>query len=317
VTRVAAVDCGTNSLRLLVAERAADGRVVELTRRTEIVRLGEGVDRTGRLAPEALRRTAVVLADYAGTCRALSVSALRMVATSATRDAANQGEFATLVRGVLGVEPDVISGTEEAELSFAGALAKLPELPGPCLVVDIGGGSTEFVLGRVDRTSSSGASTVDASVSVDLGCVRLTERYLRGDPPPPSEVDTALAEVRRGMAQAADTVPLRAAATFVGLAGTVTTIAALALDLPAYDRARIHHARIPYEQVAAVTGRLLAMTRRERAALPVMHPGRADVIAAGALILREAMAATGRDEVVVSEHDLLDGIVGALLCRPA
>jgi exopolyphosphatase/guanosine-5'-triphosphate,3'-diphosphate pyrophosphatase len=309
MTRVAAIDCGTNSIRLLVADVPAEGAHTDLLRRMEVVRLGQGVDATGRLAPEAIERTRLVLAEYAAQARELGVERVRMVATSATRDAANRADFEAMVIATLGQLPDVVTGVEEAELSYLGATASLsaaarahgtePPRP-PFLVVDIGGGSTEFVLGD--------AGGVRAARSVDVGCVRLTERHLRSDPPPPDEVQAAEADVRAALELVAADVPVHEAATLVGLAGSVTTVAALALGLPAYDAVAIHGSRIPVGAVRSVTAGLLTATREKRAALPVMHPGRVDVIGAGALILRVIMDAFDLEEVVVSEHDILDGI---------
>jgi exopolyphosphatase/guanosine-5'-triphosphate,3'-diphosphate pyrophosphatase len=309
VTRVAAIDCGTNSLRLLVADVPATGAHSDLLRRMEVVRLGQGVDATGRLAPEAIERTRKVLAEYAGQARDLGASAVRMAATSATRDAANRQDFEDMVLSTLGQAPDVITGQEEAELSFLGATASLdaaarahgasPPRP-PFLVVDIGGGSTEFVLGDGDR--------VRAARSVDIGCVRLTERHLHGDPPSAEEIRRAEDDIRSALARVTAEVPVADAVSLVGLAGSVTTVAALALGLPAYDPDAIHGSRIGIDAVRAVTADLLAATRERRAAMPVMHPGRVDVIGAGALILRVVMDEFGMGEVVVSEHDILDGI---------
>jgi exopolyphosphatase/guanosine-5'-triphosphate,3'-diphosphate pyrophosphatase len=309
VTRVAAIDCGTNSIRLLVADVPAAGAHTDLLRRMEVVRLGQGVDATGRLAPEAVERTRRVLAEYAGQARELGATAVRMVATSATRDAANRADFEQMVQATLGQLPDVVPGREEAELSFLGATASLdaaaaahgspPPRP-PFLVVDIGGGSTEFVLGD--------AGGVRAGRSVDIGCVRLTERHLHGDPPTPDEIGRAEADIRAAIAEVRAEVPVAEAATLVGLAGSVTTVAALALELPAYDPVAIHGSRIPVGAVRSVTAGLLTATRAKRAALPVMHPGRVDVIGAGSLVLRVIMDALDFDEVVVSEHDILDGI---------
>jgi exopolyphosphatase/guanosine-5'-triphosphate,3'-diphosphate pyrophosphatase len=308
VSRVAAIDCGTNSIRLLVADVPPSGAHTDLLRRMEVVRLGEGVDATGRLAPQAIERTRRVLAEYAAAARELGAGAVRMVATSASRDAANRTDFEEMVRTTLGQLPDVVPGREEAELSFLGATASLDaaaEAHGavapkpPFLVVDIGGGSTEFVLGDAD---------VRAARSVDIGCVRLTERHLHGDPPTTDEIARAEADIRAALAEVAAEVPVGEAATLVGLAGSVTTVAALALGLPAYDPVAIHGSRIPVDAVRGVTADLLTATRERRAALPVMHPGRVDVIGAGALILRVVMDSFGMDEVVVSEHDILDGI---------
>ena len=316
MTRVAAVDCGTNSIRLLVADVPESGPHTDLLRRMEIIRLGQGVDATGRLAPEAIDRTRRVLAEYADAARALGASAVRMVATSATRDAANRADFEEMVVATLGQPPDVVPGHEEAELSFLGATASLgaaaeahgsaPPRP-PFLVVDIGGGSTEFVLGDADG--------VHAARSVDIGCVRLTERHLHGDPPSDDEVARAEADIRAALDEVRAEVPVGDAATLVGLAGSVTTVAALALELPAYDADAIHGSRIPVEDVRAVAADQHAAPRSRRAAMPVMHPGRVDVIGAGSLILRVLMDEFGMPEVVVSEHDILDGIALRLARR--
>ncbi len=309
VTRVTAIDCGTNSIRLLVADVPPAGAHTDLLRRMEVVRLGEGVDATGRLASRAIERTRRVLAEYAAQSAELGATEVRMVATSASRDAANRADFEEMVLATLGRLPDVVPGREEAELSFLGATASLeaaatasgspPPRP-PFLVVDIGGGSTEFVLGD--------ASGVRAARSVDIGCVRLTERHLAGDPPSAEQVRRATDDIRAALAQVVAEVPVAETASLIGLAGSVTTVAALALELPAYDSDAIHGSRIPVDAVRAVTADLLAATRATRAALPVMHPGRVDVIGAGALILRVLMDEFGLGEVVVSEHDILDGI---------
>jgi exopolyphosphatase/guanosine-5'-triphosphate,3'-diphosphate pyrophosphatase len=309
MTRVAAIDCGTNSIRLLVADVPPEGPHTDVLRRMEVVRLGQGVDATGRLAPEAIERTRIVLAEYTAQLRELGAERVRMVATSATRDAANRADFESMVQSTLGRLPDVVPGVEEAELSYLGATASLArDARAPYLVVDIGGGSTEFVLG--------GAGGVRAARSVDIGCVRLTERHLHSDPPPPDEVQAAEADVRTALALVAETVPVAEAVTLVGLAGSVTTVAALALQLPEYDADVIQGSRIPVGDVRSVTAGLLTATRARRAALPVMHPGRVDVIGAGSLILRVIMDALDFDEVVVSEHDILDGIA-LRLARPA
>jgi exopolyphosphatase/guanosine-5'-triphosphate,3'-diphosphate pyrophosphatase len=309
VTRVAAIDCGTNSIRLLVADVPPAGSATDLVRRMEVVRLGQGVDATGRLAPEAIERTRVVLAEYAATARELGAQDVRMVATSATRDAANREDFEQMVLATLGRLPDVVPGREEAELSFLGATASLAAAAAahgaaapraPFLVVDIGGGSTEFVLGD--------DAGLRAARSVDIGCVRLTERRLAGDPPTAAEVAATVADIRAALALVTEEVPVAEAVSLVGLAGSVTTVAALALELPAYDADAIHGSRIPAADVRRVSESLLAMPRVDRAALPVMHPGRVDVIGAGALILRVIVDEFGMDEVVVSEHDILDGI---------
>lgn len=302
MTRVAAIDCGTNSVRLLLADEV-DGSLRELSRRMEIVRLGEGVDRTGRLADAAIERTRIALIDYAAQIAELGVDRVRMCATSASRDAANADDFTAMVRSTLGIEPEVVSGDDEARLSFDGAVRGLAQ-QAPYLVVDIGGGSTEFVVG--DRQ-------VTAAVSVDIGCVRMTERHLRDDPPTAAQIEAAEADIVATVDAALAAVPGRDAATLVGLAGSVTTVAGLAMGLPAYDPGRIHHARVGLDAVATVSAELLAMSTAQRLALPVMHPGRADVIAAGALILRVIMERAGQSTVVVSEHDILDGIAYSLL----
>jgi exopolyphosphatase/guanosine-5'-triphosphate,3'-diphosphate pyrophosphatase len=299
VTRVAAIDCGTNSVRLLVAD-VRDPELTELIRRMEIVRLGEGVDRTGRLTDAALARTRTALRDYAEEIRRWGAERVRMVATSATRDASNARAFTAMVVETLGVTPEVVTGEQEARLAYLGAVRVLPaDARPPYLVVDIGGGSTEFV-------------TETRSISVDIGCVRMTERYLRADPPTPAEVAAAEAEIRATVDRALATIGGMEHGTLIGLAGSVGTVTAIALDLPAYLPERVHHARIPYPDVAKVTEELLAMPRARRLALPVMHPGRADVIGAGALILRIVMERTGADAVLHSEHDILDGIAWGL-----
>ena len=302
MTRVAGIDCGTNSIRLLIADvpEQPGAGLVDVTRRMEIVRLGQGVDRTGTLAPEAIERTRVALAGYADAIAAAGVDRVRMVATSATRDASNADDFRAMVLATLGAAPEVVTGAQEAALSFAGAVVGLPaEFATPYLVVDIGGGSTEFVVG---------SSTVDKAVSVDIGCVRMTERYLPGDPPTPEQVAAARAQIGSTVDSALSQVDGRTARTVVGLAGSVTTVTAIALGLDSYQPERIHHARVSTAEVAAVTDRLLALTRSQRLAIPVMHPGRADVIGAGALILREILDRSGAAAVVASEHDILDGI---------
>lgn len=308
--RVAAIDCGTNSIRLLVADGGPTG-LRDVHREMRVVRLGEGVDRTGRLAPAAIERTRLALADYAATIGSLGATQVRMVATSASRDAENADEFRTAVRQALGVEPEVITGLAEAELSFTGAVAGLPGVADPLLLADIGGGSTELVLGS--PIPAAGARKLIAAHSMDVGCVRMTERHLREDPPTEAQVQAALADLRVALGAAMADVPVSEAAAFVGVAGTVTTIAALALDLPAYDPDAIHGSVIDYLQVSEVTDRLLKMRRDERAALPVMHPGRVDVIGGGALVLRTVMEAVGAREVIASEHDILDGIAMSLL----
>jgi len=304
----------------------------------EIVRLGQGVDQTGRLAPEALARTMAALRDYADVIAGSGAQAVRMVATSATRDAANAAEFVRQVKEVLGVAPEVLTGAEEAVLSFTGATAELAAGPdrGPFLVADIGGGSTEFVLGtprgddavlpRGDDPPQTppglggaprppkppGPPKPPWMISVNIGCVRMTERHLHGDPPTGQEVAAAIADIDAALDTVAAAIPVRQARTLIGLAGSVTTVAGIAMDLPAYDAARIHHARVSAAEVHAVTRGLLAQTRAERAAIGVMHPGRVDVIGGGALVLDRIMERFGFAEVLVSEHDILDGMAWSL-----
>jgi exopolyphosphatase / guanosine-5'-triphosphate,3'-diphosphate pyrophosphatase len=301
LTRVAAVDCGTNSIRLLIADVEGD-ELLDVHRELRIVRLGQGVDSSGRLAPEAIGRTRAALADYAELVRRHRADAVRMVATSATRDAQNRDEFVAMVTSVLSVPPEVITGAEEAALSFAGAVHSLPGLTGRVLVADIGGGSTELIAGPVDQSAALQVH------SMDIGCVRMTERHLRTDPPTAEQIAATVHDICVALDGAAHDVVLDEPAALIGVAGTVTTIAALALGLTRYDPGRIHGAVVSAPAVAAVTAMLLAMTHDERAALPVMHAGRIDVIGGGALILRSLMETTGAPEVVASEHDILDGI---------
>ncbi|OBF08508.1 exopolyphosphatase [Mycobacterium sp. ACS4054] len=308
VSRFAGIDCGTNSIRLLIAD-VRDGRLRDVHRETRIVRLGQGVDATGQFAAEAIARTRDALADYAALLRRHGVERVRMVATSAARDVANRDDFFAMTAEVLGaVVPgavaEVISGAEEAALSFRGAVGELDPATGPFVVVDLGGGSTEIVLG---------GDVVVASYSADIGCVRLTERCLHSDPPTPEEVAAARAVVRERLDVALGVVPVQGARTWVGLAGTMTTLSALAHNMTTYDSAAIHLSRVPGGDLLAVCERLIAMPRAERAALPPMHEGRADVIGGGAIVVeelaRELRARAGIDELTVSEHDILDGIV--------
>ncbi len=313
--RVAAIDCGTNSLRLLIADIDPVGHTLtDIKRRMEIVRLGQGVDATGQLAPAALERTFAVLAEYGAQIAAAGAGRVRMVATSAIRDASNADEFRRGVVGILGISPEVITGDEEARLSFAGATAELAaEVQGghqpvpPYLVIDIGGGSTEFVLGGDPDTGGLSA------ISVDVGSVRLTERHLHSDPPDGSEVAAAIADIDTALADVAAAIPVKAARTLVGLAGSVTTISAIALDLPVYDAARTHHAWISADSVHSVTDQLLSQTREQRAAIGSLHPGRIDVIGAGALVLDRVMRRFGFAEYITSEHDILDGIAWSIV----
>jgi len=315
--RVAAIDCGTNSIRLLVAEPDGAGGLRDLDRRMLIVRLGQGVDATGRFTDEALQRTFDACDDYAAVLDDLGVHRLRFCATSAARDAANGDVFAAGVEERLGVRPEVLTGDDEAALSYDGATRDVERLdvPVPYLVLDIGGGSTEFVLG-------DGHGHVRFAESVDIGSVRMTERHLHGDPPTAEEIEAAVADVDATLDRLR--VPLEDTGTLVGVAGTITTVAAMVLDLPEYDPDRIHHARIGVDDVVTVRRRLLAMTRAQRRALGFMHPGRADVIGAGALILDRVVQRVAlrleQPVVLVSEHDILDGIAWSMaeeaLARP-
>ena len=306
-SRVAAIDCGTNSIRLLIAD-VIDGRLHELHREMRIVRLGQGVDATGQFAPEALARTRSALADYTALLAELQVPTVRMVATSATRDAANRGEFFAMTADVLGsaipgAVAEVITGQEEAALSFHGAVAELDTRDAPFVVVDLGGGSTEVVLGSTE---------VEASFSADIGCVRLTERCLHSDPPTATEVAAARNVVRERLSEAFRIVPVDRARTWVGVAGTMTTLAALAQQMTTYDPAAIHLSRAGFRELLDVCERLITMPRAQRAVLGPMHEGRVDVIGAGAIIVEELAYAlrrrAGIGELVVSEHDILDGI---------
>jgi exopolyphosphatase / guanosine-5'-triphosphate,3'-diphosphate pyrophosphatase len=297
-TRLAAVDVGTNSTRLLVADVAGGAMVAEHAREMVITRLGRGVDRTGRFDPGALARTLEVLAGYAETCRRLGVTRRRVVATSATRDAADRRAFLDGVRDLLGVDAEVLTGEAEAALTYRGATAHLSGAR-PTLVVDIGGGSTELILGHGARAQ--------AMASLDIGCVRLFERHLRDDPPAAAEVAALRADVAAHLDGVTAVVDPAAADRVVGVAGTVTTVAAIALGLDAYDPRRIHRSTIAAADVAATAGKLAAMTVAERAAMPVMARGREDVIAAGALLLDELVQRFQIREVIASEADILDG----------
>lgn len=300
MTNIAAIDCGTNSIRLLISKVEKDGSLSEITRRMIIVRLGEGVDATGKFSEAALARVFAACDEYAQLIKTYEVEYIRFIATSATRDVSNREEFVDGVRERLNCELEVISGDTEAELSFAGAIEELAQyLTGPFLVLDIGGGSTEFVLGT---------SKPEFSKSVNIGCVRMTERHLNQDPPSADAIENAIKDIDAAIELAAKTVPLDKAVTVIGLAGSVTTVAAMALGLDKYDRNAIHACVISSDSVARCAERLLQMTREQRAALPYMHPGRVDVIGAGALVLDRIVKKLNVESIVVSEHDILDGI---------
>jgi exopolyphosphatase/guanosine-5'-triphosphate,3'-diphosphate pyrophosphatase len=308
MTAVAAVDCGTNSLRLLIADRAPDGSFVERERATEIVRLGQGVDATGEFHPDALARTFAVVEAYADRIRAAEVPVDRVhfVATSAARDARNRDAFFTGVLDRLAVMPDVISGDREARLSFTGALSGVRVNEEPVLVMDIGGGSTELIVG-------SAVGTMTSAVSLDIGSVRMTERFLKAGPPEPEAVAAASAYIDDLLDRSG--VDFAAIRTWIGVAGTATTLAGVHLGLPEYDRARVHGLLLTSDDVAGWARKLQAMTVEEIRALPSMHPGRADVVTGGALIASRIGARTPAPGMVVSETDILDGIALELLAR--
>ncbi|MET9799086.1 Ppx/GppA phosphatase family protein, partial [Nocardiopsis alba] len=298
-------------------------QVVDADRRMEIVRLGEGVDETGEFSAEALERTFEALRGYAEAIEAYGIplgpDTVRMVATSATRDARNRQVFVDGVREIIGVEPEVVTGLDEAELSFVGATAELDaaaaegeadeDFSPPFLVVDIGGGSTEFVLGGVSEDDD----LVESSLSVDVGCVRMSERHLRSDPPSAEQIAAATADIDAALDEVEKVVPLREAGSVVCVAGTATTVAGIALDLPEYDSDRIHHTRVSASDLNRITDGLLRSTHAERAEIGVMHPGRVDVIGAGALVLSRVLERTGADHFTASEHDILDGVAWSLI----
>ena len=303
MSRVAAIDCGTNSIRLLIAD-ISGGKFKEVLRDMEIVRLGQGVDENKSFHPDAINRTLAAVEKFQNQLAGKGVEKIRFCATSATRDAANRDLFIDGVRQILGVEVEVIPGEEEARLSFNGATKELLQSDAPFLVVDIGGGSTEFVYGNKE---------VEFAKSVDIGCVRMSERHLKSQPVEMSQVAQAIIDIDKAIAQAAAVVPISTAKTLVAVAGTATTIAAAALELETYDRYAIHLSRIPAEKVHKVSAAFQAMTKSEISKLGFMHPGRVDVITAGSLVLSRVMAATGATEFVASESDILDGMAWSLI----
>ena len=303
MSRVAAIDCGTNSIRLLIAD-ISGGKFKEVLRDMEIVRLGQGVDENKSFHPDAINRTLAAVEKFKNQLAGKGVEKIRFCATSATRDAANRDLFIDGVRQILGVEVEVIPGEEEARLSFNGATKELLQSDAPFLVVDIGGGSTEFVYGNKE---------VEFAKSVDIGCVRMSERHLKSQPVEMSQVAQAIIDIDKAIAQAAAVVPISTAKTLVAVAGTATTIAAAALELKTYDRYAIHLSRIPAEKVHKVSAAFQAMTKSEISKLGFMHPGRVDVITAGSLVLSRVMAATGATEFVASESDILDGMAWSLI----
>jgi exopolyphosphatase / guanosine-5'-triphosphate,3'-diphosphate pyrophosphatase len=304
VSRVAAVDIGTNSVRLLVADvdgtSPREAKIVPLDRRMRITRLGQGVDGTRALAPEAIARTVAVLREYRDALTEHGVTQVRATATSAARDASNRDEFFTAAHDALGVMPELLSGEEEAALSFLGATADL-ESAAPYLVVDIGGGSTEFVLGT---------DAPVGLVSLDMGCVRITEQFIHSDPPAPEELSNAVAVVRDLVAEVPRVIPgALDAVTLVGLAGTVTTVAAVEQGLPEYDPERIHHFRLTREAAEDVFRTLATESAEQRRHNPGLEPGRVDVIVGGAAVLVGIFRVLGFDDMLVSEADILDGLV--------
>ena len=302
--RRAAIDCGTNSTRLLVVDEGG----ATLERRMRITRLGQGVDATGRLAPEAIERTVAVLIEYRAALDRLNVDRVRMTATSAARDASNRDDFFDAAEAAVGVRPELLGGEEEARLSFLGATAELDPADGPFLVIDIGGGSTEFAVGTPSPTDPG----PEGVVSVDIGCVRITEKFLPSDPPAPEELTNALTVVRDYLDDVARDVPAVAEATrLVGLAGTVSTVATVELGID-YDRDRIHHFRLSRDAVEDVFRTLATETRAQRVHNPGLEPGRADVIVGGVVVLVAVMRYFGFDECLVSEADILDGLVLSL-----
>lgn len=303
MSRVAAIDCGTNSIRLLIAE-ISQGNFRELYRTMEIVRLGQGVDKNKSFDPAAIERTLRATAQFSEEIARRGVTAIRFCATSATRDAENRELFIEGVRDILGIEPEVISGDEEARLSFTGAISEMHPSDSPFLVVDIGGGSTEFVFGD---------NEVRAAKSVNIGCVRMSERHFTQIPISAEKLASAIIDIDAAIAQAAEIVPIEESKTLIAVAGTATTVAAAALELDEYDPHTIHLSRISAAKTAEVSQRLLSMSREEISALGYMHPGRVDVIAAGALVLDRIMRATGASEFVASERDILDGIAWSLI----
>jgi exopolyphosphatase/guanosine-5'-triphosphate,3'-diphosphate pyrophosphatase len=302
MSRVAAIDCGTNSIRLLIAD-VSEGKFRELYRTMEIVRLGEGVDKNKSFDPAAIERTLRATAAFSEEIARRGVTAIRFCATSATRDAENRALFIDGVREILGIEPEVISGEEEARLSFAGAVSEMHPSDAPFLVIDIGGGSTEFVYGEKE---------VRFAKSVNIGCVRMSERHFATAPATSVSVDAAIADIDSAIEEAAQVVPIKQARTLIAVAGTATTVAAAALNLAEYDRYAIHLSRISAEKTSEISKLFLSMTRDEISSLGYMHPGRVDVIAAGALVLDRIMKATGATEFVASERDILDGMAWSI-----
>jgi exopolyphosphatase / guanosine-5'-triphosphate,3'-diphosphate pyrophosphatase len=303
VSRVAAIDCGTNSIRLLIADITGDN-FKEVLRTMEIVRLGQGVDQNKAFQPDAIDRTLSAVRLFKDHIASKGVEKIRFCATSATRDATNRNLFIDGVREILGIEVEVIPGEEEAELSFIGATKELRQSDSPFLVVDIGGGSTEFVFG---------SEKVDFAKSVNIGCVRMSERHLNTQPPSMAQIAQAIVDIDIAITQAAAVVPITTAKTLIAVAGTATTVAAAALELTDYDRHMIHLSRISASNVHKVAASFQSMNKDQITSLGYMHPGRVDVITAGSLVLSRIMAATGASEFVASESDILDGMAWSLI----
>jgi exopolyphosphatase/guanosine-5'-triphosphate,3'-diphosphate pyrophosphatase len=303
VSRVAAIDCGTNSIRLLIAD-ITDDNFNEVLRTMEIVRLGQGVDQNKVFHPDAIDRTLKAVELFRDQIASKGVEKIRFCATSATRDATNRNLFIDGVRQILGIEVEVIPGEEEAELSFIGATKELRQSDAPFLVVDIGGGSTEFVFG---------SEKVDFAKSVNIGCVRMSERHLNTQPPSMAQIAQAIVDIDIAITQAAVVVPITTAKTLVAVAGTATTVAAAALELNNYDRHLIHLSRISASNVHKVAASFQSMNKDQISSLGFMHPGRVDVITAGSLVLSRIMAATGASEFIASESDILDGMAWSLI----
>lgn len=302
--RVAVVDIGTNSCRLLVGERAPDGGLHTLDRRVRITRLGQDTDASGRLAEAAITRNVDAVAAYADVWHALGATDVRITATSAARDSANAADLAHAIDRVAGVAPEVLSGEEEAATAFRGAVSGLPGIALPAVVLDIGGGSTELILGHEQP---------DRSTSRQLGSVRLTERVLTDDPPSPAQISRAREVVAEHLDAVEALVDPAAGATLIGVAGTATTVAALHLGLPQYRAGAIHGTTMPVSAVWAAADRLLALSAADIAALGPVEPGREDVIAAGALIMAMVIQRFGFEQITISETDILDGLALALL----
>lgn len=302
MSRVAAIDCGTNSIRLLIAD-IDGGNFREVFRTMEIVRLGQGVDKTKAFHPDAIERTLSALREFQGEILRRGVSKIRFCATSATRDATNRDLFINGVKEIIGIPPEVISGDEEARLSFMGAIRELHPSDAPFLVIDIGGGSTEFVYG---------SQKVEAAISQNIGCVRMSERHFSSAPPSSEEIAKARTDIDIAIKEAAELVPITQARTVIAVAGTATTVAAAALGLESYDRYSIHLSRISAKRTREVSEMFLSMSRDQLSSLGYMHPGRVDVIAAGSLVLDRIVQHCGASEFIASESDILDGMAWSL-----